>query len=212
MVGICVMILIKFFSNFLFFSIIVLLTSCESFKSVMGLSKPVFEDSVASETPDLVLPPDFDVAPTNKITNTYSSKLSTDVQNNYSENNFNLGLNNSVEPEARNFLAPIINIPSSSSPSDSIEKFRKNPRFTLGEWVYSQSVNNFRDGNIYYRPIYDKGYNFSRRYIPKAFTNDYMNKESVDQNNSRNYSFDDDYQLQSDENVTSETGELPILE
>ena len=73
-------------------------------------------------------------------------------------------------------------------------------------------MNNFRDGNIYYRPIYDKGYNFSRRYIPKAFTNDYMNKESVDQNNSRNYSFDDDYQLQSDENVTSETGELPILD
>lgn len=212
MVDICVMILTKFFSNFLFFSLVVLLNSCESFKSVMGLSKPVFEDSVANETPDLVLPPDFNVAPTNKTTNTYSSKLSTDAQNNYSEDNFNQGLNNSVIPEAKNFLAPTINFPSSSSPSDSIEKFRKNSRFTVGEWVYSQSVNNFRDGNIYYKPIYDKGYNFSRRYIPKAFTNDYMNKESVDQNNPGNYSFDGDYQLQSDENVTSETGELPILD
>ena len=206
------MILTKFFSNFLFVFLVVLLTSCESFKSVMGLSKPAFEDSVANETPDLVLPPDFNLAPTNKITNTYSSKLSTDVKNNYSEDNFNQGLNDSVIPEAKNFLAPIINIPSSSSPSDSIEKFRKNPRFTVGEWVYSQSVNNFRDGNIYYRPIYDKGYNFSRRYIPKAFTNDFINKENVDQNNSRNYSFDDDYQLQSDDSVTSEIGELPILD
>ena len=116
MVDICVMILTKFFSNFLFFSLVVLLNSCESFKSVMGLSKPVFEDSVANETPDLVLPPDFNVAPTNKTTNTYSSKLSTDAQNNYSEDNFNQGLNNSVIPEAKNFLAPTINFPSSSLP------------------------------------------------------------------------------------------------
>ena len=212
MVDISVMILTKLFSNLLFFSILVLLNSCESFKSVMGLSKPVFEDSVANETPDLVLPPDFNAAPTNKITNTYSSKLPTNEQNNYSVDNSNQGSNSSVIPEARNFLAPIINIPSSSSPSDSIEKFRKNSRITVGEWVYSQSVNNFRDGNIYYRPIYDKGYNFSRRYIPREFTNDYMNKESIGQNNSRNYSFDDDYQLQSDENLTSEIGELPILD
>ena len=208
MVVICVMILTKFFSNFLICLFIVFLNSCESLKSAMGLSKPVFEDSVANETPDLVLPPDFNIAPSNITTNTYSSNQPVEAQNNFLDQN----LNSSVIPDAKNFLAPTINIPSSSSPSDSIEKFRSNPRFTLGEWVYSQSVNNFRDGNIYYRPIYDKGYNFSRRYIPNVSRNDYMYKESVDQNNSRNYSFDDDYQLESDEKVTSEIGELQITE
>ena len=27
-------------------------------------------------------------------------------------------------------------------------------------------MDGFKRGNIYYRPVYDKGYNFSRRYVP----------------------------------------------
>ena len=178
----------------------------------MGLSKPVFEDSVANETPDLVLPPDFDAAPTNKTTNTYSSQSATVDQYNYLDENSNQKLKDPVIPKARNFLAPKVIGPSASSPSDSIEKFRSNPRFTVGEWVYSQSVNDFRSGNIYYKPIFDKGYNFSRRYIPKNSSNDLTNRGNFGQNNIQNYSFDDEYQLQSDEKVISETGELPFVD
>ena len=58
-------------------------------------------------------------------------------------------------------------MPSSLTPSDSLEKFKENKRFTIGEWVYGQYVDSFRRGNLYYRPVYDKGYNFSRRYIPE---------------------------------------------
>ncbi len=45
-------------------------------------------------------------------------------------------------------------------------KFKVNKKFTIGEWVYSQYVDGFKRGNLYYRPVYDKGYNFSRRYVP----------------------------------------------
>ena len=64
-----------------------------------------------------------------------------------------------------------ISIPSSPSPSDSIDRFRNNRKFTIGEWVYNQSVNNFKGGNIYFRPLYDKGYNFTRRYVPEPSKN-----------------------------------------
>lgn len=212
MVDICVMILIKLLPNFFIILFIFFLNSCESFKSVMGLSKPVFEDSVANETPDLVLPPDFDAAPTNKTTNTYSSQSSTVDQYNYLDENSNQELINPVIPNARNFLAQKVIGPSASSPSDSIEKFRSNPRFTVGEWIYSQSVNDFRNRNIYYKDTYDKGYNFSRRYIPKSSSNNLTNKGNFGQYNMQNYSFDDEYQLQSDEKVIFETGELPILD
>ena len=47
-----------------------------------------------------------------------------------------------------------------------LKKFKQNKKFTIGEWVYSQYVDGFKRGNLYYRPVYDKGYNFSRRYIP----------------------------------------------
>ena len=32
--------------------------------------------------------------------------------------------------------------------------------------MYGQYIQGFKQGNLYYRPIYDKGYNFSRRYLP----------------------------------------------
>ena len=52
-------------------------------------------------------------------------------------------------------------------------KNSKNKRFTIGEWVYSHYVDGFKRGNIYYRPVYDKGYNFSRRYIPNQNINSF---------------------------------------
>ena len=71
-----------------------------------------------------------------------------------------------VNPRITNYFSPKINIESSSSPSDSLERFKQNKRFTIGEWIYSQYIDGFKKGNLYYRPIYDKGYNFSRRYVP----------------------------------------------
>ena len=68
--------------------------------------------------------------------------------------------------ELQIIFSPKINIESSSSPSDSLERFKQNKKFTIGEWVYSQYIDGFKRGNLYYRPIYDKGYNFSRRYVP----------------------------------------------
>jgi len=49
---------------------------------------------------------------------------------------------------------------------DEPYQFKVNKKFTIGEWVYSQYVDGFKRGNLYYRPVYDKGYNFSRRYVP----------------------------------------------
>ena len=37
----------------------------------------------------------------------------------------------------------------------------------IASGFYGQYVDSFRRGNLYYRPIYDKGYNFSRRYVPE---------------------------------------------
>ena len=71
-----------------------------------------------------------------------------------------------VNPRITNYFSPKINIESSSSPSDSLERFKQNKKFTIGEWIYSQYIDGFKRGNLYYRPIYDKGYNFSRRYVP----------------------------------------------
>ena len=70
-----------------------------------------------------------------------------------------------VYPRITNYYSPKINVQSSPTPSDSLERFKQNKKFTIGEWVYSQYVDGFKRGNLYYRPVYDKGYNFSRRYI-----------------------------------------------
>ena len=71
-----------------------------------------------------------------------------------------------TNPKITNYYSPKINVQSSPTPSDSLERFKKNKKFTIGEWVYSQYVDGFKRGNLYYRPVYDKGYNFSRRYLP----------------------------------------------
>ena len=152
--------------------ILIFLTSCETIKEMSGLTKPEIDDDIVNQTPDLILPPDFGSLPT--------QNQAKEIQNKYIEEEIidpNLGYTNQqfVEPEIRNFVPSIQNLPPTpNSPSDSIEKFRKRKDFTVGQWVYQKSVNEFLQQNLFYFPRIDKGYNFSRRYIPQ-------------QNNSENF-------------------------
>jgi hypothetical protein len=142
----------------LLFALIFVLSSCESLNDVLGLSKSQIDDSLYSETPELILPPDFDKEP---------KPLKNVRQEKVEQQNFQpMTTYPTVNPRITNYFSPKINVESSSSPSDSLERFKQNKRFTVGEWVYSQYVDGFKRGNLYYRPIYDKGYNFSRRYVP----------------------------------------------
>ena len=158
MVDIPAMILINKHKISLLFALIFVLSSCESLDDILGLSKTQVDDSLYSETPELILPPDFDKEP----------KPSANVrQENIEQQNFQPMVNYpTVNPRITNYFSPKINVESSTSPSDSLQRFKQNKRFTIGEWVYSQYVDGFKRGNLYYRPIYDKGYNFSRRYVP----------------------------------------------
>jgi len=139
----------------------VLVSSCETLSEISGLNKVEIDDSLYAGTPDLILPPDFDKDPISSVTSKKNINRQT-PQPNYPQ----MSPYQSVSPRVTNFFSPKINVESSSSPSDSLERFKQNKRFTIGEWVYSQYVDGFKRGNIYYRPVYDKGYNFSRRYVP----------------------------------------------
>ena len=152
----------------------VFLSSCETFNDMAGLSKAEIDDSLISETPDLILPPDFDKEPSRSP---QSSKV---VREQLPLNNFQQTMNyRTVNPKVTNFFSPQINVQSSTTPSDSIEKFKQNKKFTIGEWVYSQYVDGFKRGNLYYRPVYDKGYNFSRRYVPDRNVASFQNIPST---------------------------------
>ena len=145
-------------------SLLLFISSCETLNEIAGIEKTVIEDSLYEGTPDLILPPDFNKDPTTLK----RKKKSTNQQ--ISQENYQQMLPyqtvQTVNPRVTNYFSPKINVDSSSTPSDSLEKFKQNKRFTIGEWVYSQYVDGFKRGNIYYRPVYDKGYNFSRRYVP----------------------------------------------
>ena len=139
----------------------IFISSCETLEDLAGLNKVDIDDSLYEGTPDLILPPDFNKDPTSLK----RTKKSTNQQ--ISQENYQQMLPyQTVNPRVTNFFSPKINVESSSTPSDSLERFKQNKRFTIGEWVYSQYVDGFKRGNIYYRPVYDKGYNFSRRYVP----------------------------------------------
>jgi hypothetical protein len=148
-------------NTFIILSVSLFLASCETIGDITGLNKPTIEDNIFSETPDLVLPPDFGKEPV-ADSNQLSQRIERpDYPNINLQNNYQ-----SINPRITNYISPKINIQSSPSPSDSLERFKKNKKFTIGEWVYSQYVDGFKRGNLYYRPVYDKGYNFSRRYLP----------------------------------------------
>ena len=150
----------KFLTLLIFFF---LSTSCETFNELAGLAKPQLDDSLALETPDLVLPPDFGKEPRASMV---ESKQNIQQKKNAPQISQPMMSYQTINPRITNYLSPRINVQSSPTPSDSLEKFKINKKFTIGEWVYSQYVDGFKRGNIYYRPVYDKGYNFSRRYVP----------------------------------------------
>ena len=151
----------NYLKSCLIFSVFIL-NSCETLQDFAGLNKPDLEVDLFEETPELVLPPDFGkVAKKNEYKNEKIINRNLDFNDNFQKQPFQ-----STEPRVTNYIAPRINIESSPTPSDSLEKFKENKKFTIGQWVYGQYVQGFKQGNLYYRPIYDKGYNFSRRYLP----------------------------------------------
>ncbi len=176
------------------------LNSCDAIKDYTGFSKPNIDDSsYISEVPDLVLPPDFGREAT----------VGTTKNNVIKNQTFDIPANSNfgtVAPNIPNFEAKRFT-PSSPTPSDSLEKFKNNRKFTIGQWVYQQYVEGFKQGNIYYRPVYDRGYNFSRRYLPG-------------QSSSSNFGLQPEYNNYSSENfqVYQQTpsflssDELPIIE
>jgi hypothetical protein len=172
----------KFLTLLIFFF---LSTSCETFNELTGLAKPELDDSLALETPDLVLPPDFGKEPSaSKV----ESKQNIQQKKYAPQISQQMMSYQTINPRITNYLSPRINVQSSPTPSDSLEKFKINKKFTIGEWVYSQYVDGFKRGNLYYRPVYDKGYNFSRRYIPGSNTSSFSNLQSQPIIDNRNTS------------------------
>jgi hypothetical protein len=172
----------KFLTLLIFFF---LSTSCETINELTGLAKPELDDSLALETPDLVLPPDFGKEPRASMV---ESKQNIQQKNNAPQISQPMMSYQTINPRITNYLSPRINVQSSPTPSDSLEKFKINKKFTIGEWVYSQYVDGFKRGNLYYRPVYDKGYNFSRRYIPGSNTSSFSNLQSQPIIDNRNTS------------------------
>ena len=186
-----------------------ILKTFKTLEELSGLKKQTFDDSMVIDTPDIMLPPNFEEMPVNSATNSFKNdkvnEMSVfDQQQGISNNQF-------VQPQVQNFVSPPAVLQSSKSPSDSIEKFRNMKKFTIGEWVYGQSVREFKGNNLYYRPPIDKGYNFSRRYVPNSNPNQsYQSREQYYKNINR----DEDYS----DLTTGSQGELlnidqvPILE
>ena len=122
------------------------ISSCETLNEIAGMEKTLIDDYLYEGTPDLILPPDFNKDPTT-LKRTKKSTNQQISQENYQQ----LLPYQTVNPRVTNYFSPKINVDSSSTPSDSLEKFKQNKRFTIGEWVYSQYVDGFKRGNIYYR-------------------------------------------------------------
>ncbi len=156
------------------------LTSCETIQDIAGLTKPNLETGISEEIPELVLPPDF-----NKVAKK-SVRSNSQIRNVPSFDNQFQNNQQSIRPQVTNYIAPKINIQSSPTPSDSLEKFKENKKFSIGQWVYGRYVQGFKQGNLYYRPIYDKGYNFSRRYIPDQNVSSFLTNPQNNVSETRN--------------------------
>tara|TARA_B100000989_G_C19520258_1_gene463809 strand:+ start:718 stop:1344 length:627 start_codon:yes stop_codon:yes gene_type:complete len=200
--------LIKIFKHSVLFGLLVFSTSCDYLKKSFGVSKNVIDDSQPFESPDLVLPPDFDVSPKNENVNSYSdsNQIKESLENNeIKKRRFDI-------PVTKNFIAPRVTKPLANSPSDSIRKFSNNRNFTLGEWVYKQSIDDFRSNNFYYVPRYEKGYNFSRKYVPR----DYNYQETINQTiQSKNLIQDRSLETNEFDNEVPSSqsiGDLPVLD
>ena len=191
----------NYLKYFLIFSVFVL-NSCETLQDFAGLNKPDLEIDLFEETPELVLPPDFGkVAKRNKYRNEKIINQTPDFSDNFQQSQYQ-----SVQPSVTNYIAPRINIESSPTPSDSLERFKENKKFTIGQWVYGQYIQGFKQGNLYYRPIYDKGYNFSRRYLPDQNITSFLRpQQQYIENANRRESIPMDSNFQNLEN-------LPIID
>ena len=191
----------NYLKYFLIFSVFVL-NSCETLQDFAGLNKPDLEIDLFEETPELVLPPDFGkVAKRNKYRNEKIINQTPDFSDNFQQPQYQ-----SIQPRVTNYIAPRINIESSPTPSDSLERFKENKKFTIGQWVYGQYIQGFKQGNLYYRPIYDKGYNFSRRYLPDQNITSFLRPQQQNiENANRRESIPMDSNFQNLEN-------LPIID
>ena len=191
----------NYLKYFLIFSVFVL-NSCETLQDFAGLNKPDLEIDLFEETPELVLPPDFGkVAKRNKYRNEKIINQTPDFSDNFQQPQYQ-----SIQPRVTNYIAPRINIESSPTPSDSLERFKENKKFTIGQWVYGQYIQGFKQGNLYYRPIYDKGYNFSRRYLPNQNITSFLKpQQQYIENANRRESIPMDSNFQNLEN-------LPIID
>ena len=156
------------------------LISCETIQDIAGLTKPNLETDISNEIPELVLPPDF-----NKVARKGTRKNSQVRNTPIFDNQFQTQ-QQSIRPQVTNYIAPKINLQSSPTPSDSLEKFKENKKFSIGQWVYGRYVQGFKQGNLYYRPIYDKGYNFSRRYIPDQNVSSFLTSPQENMSEIRN--------------------------
>jgi hypothetical protein len=191
-------------NTFIILTVSLFLASCETIGDLTGLNKPTIEDNIFSETPDLVLPPDFGKEPV-ADSNQLSQRIERpDYPNINLQNNYQ-----SINPRITNYISPKINIQSSPSPSDSLERFKKNKKFTIGEWVYSQYVDGFKRGNLYYRPVYDKGYNFSRRYLPGSNVSSFNSEQPSQIINNSQFQQSIENSNQSEFNTFDQ---LPILD
>ena len=191
----------NYLKYFLIFAVFVL-NSCETLQDFAGLNKPDLEIDLFEETPELVLPPDFGkVAKRNKYRNEKIINQTPDFSDNFQQPQYQ-----SIQPRVTNYIAPRINIESSPTPSDSLERFKENKKFTIGQWVYGQYIQGFKQGNLYYRPIYDKGYNFSRRYLPDQNITSFLRpQQQYIENANRRESIPMDSNFQNLEN-------LPIID
>ena len=191
----------NYLKYFLIFSVFVL-NSCETLQDFAGLNKPDLEIDLFEETPELVLPPDFGkVAKRNKYRNEKIINQTPDFSDNFQQPQYQ-----SIQPRVTNYIAPSINVESSPTPSDSLERFKENKKFTIGQWVYGQYIQGFKQGNLYYRPIYDKGYNFSRRYLPDQNITSFLRpQQQYIENANRRESIPMDSNFQNLEN-------LPIID
>tara|TARA_B100000674_G_scaffold149719_1_gene119064 strand:+ start:498 stop:1088 length:591 start_codon:yes stop_codon:yes gene_type:complete len=191
----------NYLKYFLIFSVFVL-NSCETLQDFAGLNKPDLEIDLFEETPELVLPPDFGkVAKRSKYRNEKIINQTPDFSDNFQQPQYQ-----SIQPRVTNYIAPSINVESSPTPSDSLERFKENKKFTIGQWVYGQYIQGFKQGNLYYRPIYDKGYNFSRRYLPDQNITSFLRpQQQYIENANRRESIPMDSNFQNLEN-------LPIID
>ena len=73
-------------------------------------------------------------------------------------------------------------------------------------------MDGFKRGNIYYRPVYDKGYNFSRRYLPNRNVASFQNPAII--TNTENYLPTDDEFIQPFSSPTEyeSLDQLPVLD